>query len=117
MLLVDDNADIRETVHELLLGEGFSVQEAVNGREALQQLESMARPCVMLLDLMMPVMDGLEVLRVLEERPELVDGVSVVVWTAAPHPQFVQAHPLVREVLTKPFDVQQLFDLVERHCG
>ena len=62
VLLVDDDVAIREALAEVLVDEGFAVHQAVNGREALDWLHhdgsNGSRPCVVLLDLMMPVMDG-----------------------------------------------------------
>src|SRR5690349_17497986 len=62
VLIVEDDADLREMMAQLLTLEGFSVETASNGREALRYLESGdgGRPNLILLDLMMPVMDGWE---------------------------------------------------------
>lgn len=58
IMVVDDDADIREGVRDLLESKGYSVVTATNGIEALAELHKGARPAVILLDLMMPVMDG-----------------------------------------------------------
>lgn len=59
ILLVEDDADIQQAMHELLLEEGYEVQAADNGAEALQHLQGpQAAPHLIILDLMMPVMDG-----------------------------------------------------------
>lgn len=117
VLVVDDDEDIREAARELLLMEGHAVLEASNGRQALMQLEHVERPCVMLLDLMMPEMNGHQVLEVLRQDPERVAGVAVIVWTAGGKRQTEPFGPPVRAVLHKPFDAQQFLDLVEKHCA
>src|SRR5688500_15806012 len=61
VLVVEDDPQIREVIAEVLTDEGYAVQTAENGREALQRLHE-SRPCVMLLDLMMPIMDGWQLL-------------------------------------------------------
>lgn len=58
VLVIDDEDDAREAMQILLNGEGYECEDAVNGREAVQKIEGGLRPCVMVLDLMMPVMDG-----------------------------------------------------------
>src|SRR5262245_34872901 len=58
VLIVDDDYDIRATLHEILSDEGYDVASSANGFEALQALRSGTAPCLILLDLMMPVMDG-----------------------------------------------------------
>jgi hypothetical protein len=68
VLVVDDDPDILDALSEILEVEGYEVQRARNGREALERLEQML-PDVVLLDLMMPVMDGWEFARSLSPRP------------------------------------------------
>ena len=58
ILIVDDDPDIRDSLKEVLEDEGYEVNGVANGREALDYLRKSPRPCVILLDLMMPVMDG-----------------------------------------------------------
>jgi len=59
VLVIDDEDDARDAMQILLNGEGFACEDAANGREAVQKIESGLRPSVMVLDLMMPVMDGI----------------------------------------------------------
>ena len=74
--------DIRECVRLILEDEGYSVVTASNGAEAEQELAHMEDPCVVLLDLMMPVMNGWELLDHLERDGKLDDGIHVVVVSA-----------------------------------
>jgi CheY-like chemotaxis protein len=58
LMVVDDDEDIREVLRLFLEAEGYRVVTAVDGRDALQQLQSREQPSLILLDLMMPGMDG-----------------------------------------------------------
>lgn len=80
ILVVDDDALVRDQFCQTLALDGWAIREAANGREALAQVEA-EKPEVILLDLMMPLMDGFEFLRVLRQRPEFAD-VRVVIVTA-----------------------------------
>ena len=83
ILVVEDEADLRETLAIALEQDGFAVRQAANGREALCQLEeSIELPSVILLDLMMPVMNGTKFLEALAARPRL-SQIPVVVLSAA----------------------------------
>jgi signal transduction histidine kinase/CheY-like chemotaxis protein len=81
VLIVEDDEATRQLLHRALVDEGWQVAEAGNGREALERLEQ-APPSLILLDLMMPEMDGFEFLAALRERPEFA-ALPVVVVTAA----------------------------------
>src|SRR5579862_5437445 len=80
VLVVDDDVEIRETLTSLLQHEGYSVLRAENGVQALDQLRRL-HPDVVLLDLMMPVMSGWEVIEELEESGEM-GRVPIVVVSA-----------------------------------
>src|SRR2546428_350964 len=71
VLVVDDDLAVRESMRSVLEGEGYAVTAAENGLEALQHLRNGLRPEVILLDLLMPVMDGWQFLRELRQDPEL----------------------------------------------
>ena len=81
ILVVDDDADIRDSVAEVLEDAGYRVQQAANGREALDYLQASAYPCIILLDLMMPVMDGPQFRAAQQSKPTLA-GIPVVVISA-----------------------------------
>jgi CheY-like chemotaxis protein len=69
VLIVDDDDDIREALADVIRGAGYRIVEATNGKPALEYLRAASEPTIMLLDLMMPIVDGHEVLRrVAEER-------------------------------------------------
>lgn len=111
ILVVEDDADIRETVCDLLLQEGFQVHQAGDGREALRLLtEAVLLPCVVLLDLMMPGVSGEEVLAEMK-KSESFRNVPVVVTSASVHrPEGAVAY------LKKPFGADLLLETVRAYC-
>jgi CheY-like chemotaxis protein len=70
VLVVEDNPDIREVFRDALEIEGVPVMTACNGREGLAALQNISTPCLILLDLMMPIMNGYEFLEALVQRPD-----------------------------------------------
>ena len=105
VLVVDDDPDILEAVCDILEGEGYRVARARNGREALVRVDE-ERPLLILLDLMMPVMDGLAFAQALHRR----DGdheIPIVVISADGDPQKAAALG-ARGFLAKPFDIDAL---------
>ncbi len=109
ILVVDDDPDIRETVREILESEGYCVRSAENGEIALEMIGE-ARPCVMLLDMMMPVMSGPEVLLELERKNWLSSFPVVVVSAHVTHCEGVC------QVLRKPVTLDHLLEVVGRYC-
>ena len=83
VLVVDDDTALREAVAEAIADAGYEVEQAENGRDALAKMRRDAdeRPCIVLLDLMMPVMDGFEFIAEFHRHPEW-QGIPVVVITA-----------------------------------
>ncbi len=113
VLLVDDDEDVRAVLRELLELEGYEVLEAAHGAHALQVLDRCSRPCVLVLDLMMPVMDGWRFLEEVRARPELADSLPVVVVSAS---RALPEGPPVRAALTKPFPPEALLEAIEPLC-
>jgi CheY-like chemotaxis protein len=83
VLVVDDDTDLRESVGDVLRDEGYAVTLASNGREALELLPGLRRPCAVVLDLAMPVMSGTEFYRAMSALPALAD-IPVGVLTCDP---------------------------------
>jgi CheY-like chemotaxis protein len=110
VLIVDDDPDLLDVTSFVIENEGMAVETARNGEEALAVLCSGRLPALVLLDLMMPVMNGWEFLAAVANDPAL-QGVPVVVLTAAEHAQV----PGALEVLSKPMDLKVLLRVVERY--
>ena len=113
ILVVDDEPTIREVVANLLQDEGYQVETAGNGAEALDRL-SAARADLVLLDIMMPAVDGYETLQKMQDRPDL-DGLPVVLMSAAGRPS--RPDPRVWAFLPKPFDLDRLLAVVREIVG
>lgn len=116
ILIVDDEPDLRATLKDIFEISGYSVVTAGNGEEALSLLQQGESPCLLLLDLMMPVMNGWEFLgRLSEERPQTFDAVPIVVISAvADTVDLGQRYPC--EVMKKPLNIPHLLTLAGRHC-
>lgn len=110
VLVVDDDFDLRHTMREILQDEGFVVATAANGREALELLRRSNPPRVMVLDLMMPEMDGWQLLDELKRDEALADIPVVVISASKKGLQGSDAH----EFLSKPLDYYRLITTLER---
>lgn len=111
LLIVEDDPAIREALQSVLESEGHTVHAAANGQDALILLRRIPRPQLILLDLMMPVMSGWDLLGKLRADPEL-SGIPVVVVSAAPPKGELAAS----RVLKKPIEVNTLLRVVEELC-
>jgi CheY-like chemotaxis protein len=116
VLVVDDDLDIREILSETLEDLGFEILTAANGREALTVLRGLqGGASAILLDLMMPVMDGYGFLEARAQDPRLA-SIPIVVVTAGhgiDNERIGAAIPIIR----KPFDLSQLVNVLDRVCG
>ena len=113
ILVVEDDPGIRQGIADFLGFEGYAVDVAVNGEEALAYLRA-RRPSLLVLDLVMPVMNGPQLLeRLREER--IAEGVPVAIMTAAM--PGASTLPPADAYLSKPFDLEELLQVVGRHAG
>jgi CheY-like chemotaxis protein len=110
VLIVDDDPDLLDVTSFVIENEGMTVETARNGQEALALLGTGRLPALVLLDLMMPVMNGWEFLAAIANDPVL-QRLPVVVLTAAEHAEV----PGALEVLSKPMDLKELLRVVERY--
>jgi len=116
VLVVEDNLDTRQALELVLELGGYSVQGAGDGREALAYARSLPRPCLILLDVNMPRMDGAAFRREQLADPRIRE-IPVVVLSALP-----RHHPMLGpladiEMVQKPIDADKLISLVERYCA
>jgi CheY-like chemotaxis protein len=112
ILVVEDNDDVREMMTVTLELEGHEVYTAANGRQALAQLENGLRPCLILLDLMMPVMTGWEFRSALQ-RDQRFKDIPVVVISAVGGDIVSQAAGVF---IPKPINMDTLLDVVCDYC-
>jgi CheY-like chemotaxis protein len=112
VLVVDDDPDILEALSEILEAEGFEIRRARNGKEALERLEP-EPPHLILLDLMMPVMDGWEFAQRMRQRPAVAD-VPIIVLSADRNVGSKAADIGAVGHLAKPFELNDLLDMVRR---
>jgi CheY-like chemotaxis protein len=113
ILIVDDDPDIRETLSDFLQGEGYAARTAANGSEALAMLATVGKPCLILLDLMMPTMNGYEFRAEQIRRPDLA-SIPVVVITAGAN---VRTEELASAaILGKPLNLVKLKAAIQQHC-
>ncbi|MGH2486335.1 MAG: response regulator [Ktedonobacterales bacterium] len=111
VLVVDDDAVILESIQLALMDEGYPVVIASNGQEALERAREHA-PCLILLDMKMPVMDGWAFAAAYREQA--APHAPIVVMTAAHDSRARAAEIGADSFLSKPFDLDRLFDMVGR---
>jgi CheY-like chemotaxis protein len=112
VLIVDDDESIRETMQLALELRGYEVVTAGNGKEGIEALEHSPFPCVILLDLMMPVMDGWGFVERLERDPALGSIPVVVVTAFAERADSIKAE----RVIAKPVTLEVLYKTVRSFC-
>ncbi len=114
ILVVDDDLDILETLEQALEVEGYEVAIAADGQAALDLIGSGMRPDLILLDLMMPVMNGWKFLEVVKEDPAY-SAIPVVVSTAMSSK--AETVSSAAAFLRKPLDLDPLLAFVRMYCG
>lgn len=116
VLVVEDDEDLRDGLAYLIERQGHRVVTAHNGVDALARLESMrAPPCLIILDLMMPDMDGWAFRRELLARPEL-SGIPVLLVSGVADIDEVAQTLKAVDYLKKPVDFPRLYALIDAHC-
>ena len=117
VLIIEDEKLIIVSTQMVLEAAGFRVESAVNGEEGIQKAKS-TRPDLVLLDIMMPGIDGWETLTRLKRDPE-TSGIPVIVFTAREHARGHQKSPEMgaADYSRKPFEPDELIELVEKHIG
>jgi CheY-like chemotaxis protein len=113
VLIVEDDLDTREMLGRFLELEGYTVETAENGKRALERLGSGVGACVILLDLMMPVMDGWQ-FRQEQIRDATLADIPVIVVSAAGRERLERIH--ANAYLSKPVDLDELLGCVTQFC-
>jgi CheY-like chemotaxis protein len=115
VLIIEDDLDIRDALGQILEEEGYAVATAANGQEALDQLRSGPPPRLILLDLMMPVMNGWQFRAEQRQDPALA-AIPVVVISADTNIGDKATQLGVREYFRKPIEITGLLEMLERYC-
>jgi CheY-like chemotaxis protein len=115
ILVVEDENDIRAEIAELLREAGFEVAEAADGNEALQKLRAGPRPCLILLDLMLPGVDGWA-FRAEQMKDPVLAKIPVVVLSGVRDLANESRTLAAAAFLPKPFEAEQLLTMVQSYC-
>lgn len=110
VLVVDDELDIRESLKEILEDEGYAVLVAGDGRQALSVLRAGPRPCVVILDIIMPIMSGTEMYAAMQADAQLAE-IPVIISTSDP-----SRAPSGVLIMRKPISVPRLLEAVGAVC-
>lgn len=114
ILVVDDEPSLVEAICSILEDEGYSVTTARDGLAALRALHDGLRPCLAILDLLMPTMSGWELRAAMLADPKLAD-IPVAICSAFARGDMSTLRP--NAVLQKPFELSQIVELADRYCG
>lgn len=112
VMVVDDDHGIRDALASVLCDEGYTVVCANDGKDALERLRSGVSPCLIFLDLMMPVMDGWEFRRQQNDDPAIARIPVAIITAGAPR----HVPPSAEVLLSKPLNLDQVFDTLQQYC-
>jgi CheY-like chemotaxis protein len=115
ILVVDDDPDVRESLAEILEDEGYRVTGVPNGVEALAYLRAKTRPSLILLDMMMPQMDGWRFRVEQQKNPDLA-GIPVVILSAHGNAREAALVLGAADYLRKPLRAESLLEIADRYC-
>jgi CheY-like chemotaxis protein len=113
ILVVEDDDDIRNVMIDVLEAEGYHAEGATNGKEALDLLHSIHKPCLVLLDMMMPIMNGREFLDKVMEDSYLAPIPVLIVSAIADKTNTTGAVGFLK----KPVDLEMVLKMVEQYCN
>jgi CheY-like chemotaxis protein len=116
IVVIEDDEDIRESILSLLELEGFRAVGFSNGRDAMDRLGEFREPCLILLDLMMPVMNGWEFMQQRRKLGDTILAIPVVLISAIASVADLERTG-ARAFLRKPVDLEALLRMVRQHCG
>jgi CheY-like chemotaxis protein len=112
ILVVEDDDDIRNALVDLLESEGYSTESAINGKDALDKLNSIPKPCLVLLDMMMPIMNGREFLDNVMKDSHLAPIPVLIVSAIADKTRTEGAVGFLK----KPIDIDVVLNVVAQYC-
>lgn len=112
ILVVEDDDDIRNVVIEILESEGYPTREAANGKEALEVLSQIEKPCLVLLDMMMPIMNGREFIDAVMADAYLAPIPILIVSAIADKANTTGSVGFLK----KPIDIEVVLKVVGQYC-
>lgn len=112
ILIIEDDQDIRETLQNMLLAEGYEVLTATNGKEGIELLKSNSQPRLVLLDMAMPVMNGMEFLDILT-NDTILAAIPVYIHSATANLVDING---ARGLIRKPASYEAILRLVKSYC-
>lgn len=116
ILIIEDDPEIRESLVDILVDEGYNVVSAKNGKEGLEYLSTTEKPpCLVFIDLMMPVMDG-KTFRVEQSKNPAIADIPTVLFSADGQLDKKAVSIGFKEYLKKPIDLNELLVIAERYC-
>ncbi len=115
ILIVEDHADTRDAMRVMLEAEGYAVQTAANGREALNLLYTGLRPCVIVMDMTMPVMNGFEFRQEQLKYPDIAD-IPFIAYSAVLDLRRQAQHLRATAYLEKPIEFEHVLSIIRQHC-
>jgi len=113
ILIVEDEKDIRDSLKMLLELEGYPVFTAKDGKEGLEILKNLESPCLILLDLLMPVMNGMEFLEAKKHEDAIAQIPVCIVSGVATDPHLKNTAGFIK----KPIDLEILLKFIKQYCG
>lgn len=118
VLVVEDDEDVRDCILQVLVDEGYSAEVAADGKEGLEKLARMPVPTLVLLDLMMPSMNGWEFLDAQKRDPKLAGHKVVTISAIKPNTSIEDPTPLKTDgTIKKPIHLELLWEKVNEFCG
>ena len=115
VLVIDDHSDTRDGLATVLEMEGFSVVTAEDGYRALVLLQQGLRPCIIVMDLMMPIMNGFE-FREAQLRDPTIQHIPVIALSGVTDPAETATHLAAHAYVHKPTEARNIVALVRQHC-
>lgn len=115
VLLIDDHDDVREGLAMILRADGWTVETAADGREALNKIAGGLLPCIILLDLMSPVMNGLEFRRELGTYPNLLP-IPIIAYAGLKNVRERARQLAADDALAPPAEIHRLLAAVRQSC-
>lgn len=115
VLIVEDDDDIRELCKTILIESGFSVETCKNGKEAIAALEKHDQPCLILLDMMMPIMNGREFMVEFSKRPHTIVPIPIYLMSATATGNDGKEMGCLG-FIKKPFGREALLAIVKSYC-